>query len=98
MKATIGSGVSGLRPLFYYATNLTGSQDVAIDVLQDVWLKVVRGNRKLKDPGSLKPWPYAITRGTAVGRIRRDYRRDKAEQAQFNDAFNFEEPLLTRKM
>jgi RNA polymerase sigma-70 factor (ECF subfamily) len=76
------------RPLIYYATSLTGNQDAALDVLQDVWLKVVRGIRKLKDPGSPKPWLYAITHGVAVDRIRRDYRRDKAEQAQLDDAFN----------
>ncbi|MGB0065662.1 MAG: RNA polymerase sigma factor [Terracidiphilus sp.] len=73
------------RPLLYYASSLTGNQDAALDVLQDVWLKVVRGIRKLKDPGSLKPWLYAITHGVAVDRIRRDYKRDEAEQAQLDD-------------
>ena len=80
------------RPLLYYATSLTGNQDAALDVLQDVWLKVVRGIRRLKDPASLKPWLYAITHGVAVDRIRRDYRRDKAEQAQLDDAFTVDEP------
>jgi RNA polymerase sigma-70 factor (ECF subfamily) len=80
------------RPLLYYAASLTGNQDVALDVLQDVWLKVVRGIRKLKDPGSLKPWLYAITHGVAVDRIRRDYRRDKAEQAQLDGLLDNEEP------
>ena len=80
------------RPLIYYATSLIGNQDAALDVIQDVWLKVVRGIRRLKDPGSLKPWLYAITHGVAVDRIRRDYKRDKAEQAQLDDAFNIDEP------
>lgn len=80
------------RPLLYYATSLTGNQDAALDVLQDVWIKVVRGIRQLKDPGSLKSWLYAITHGVAVDRIRRDYRRDKVEQAQLDEAFNTDEP------
>jgi RNA polymerase sigma-70 factor, ECF subfamily len=80
------------RPLLYYASSLTGNQDAALDILQDVWLKVLRGIRRLKDPASLKPWLYAITHGVAVDRIRRDYRRDKAEQAQLDDAFNVDEP------
>lgn len=80
------------RPLLYYATSLTRNQDVALDVLQDVWLKVVRGIRRLKDPGSLKPWLYAITHGVAVDRIRRDYKRDKADQAQLNESLDIEEP------
>lgn len=80
------------RPLLYYATSLTRNQDVALDVLQDVWLKVVRGIRRLKDPGSLKPWLYAITHGVAVDRIRRDYKRDKGDQAQLDESLDIEEP------
>jgi RNA polymerase sigma-70 factor, ECF subfamily len=80
------------RPLLYYATSLTGNQDAALDVLQDVWIKVISGIRKLKDPGALKSWLYAITHGIAVDRIRRNYRRDKAEQAQLDDALNLDEP------
>ena len=82
------------RPLLYYATSLTGNVDAALDVLQDVWLKVVRGIRNLKDPGSLKPWLYAITHGVAVDRIRRDYKRDKAEQAQLDGSLDIEEPTF----
>ena len=85
------------RPLLYYATSLTGNPDAALDVLQDVWLKVVRGIRALKDPGSLKPWIYAITHGVAVDRIRRDYKRDKAEQSQLDDAFNIDEPSFDQE-
>jgi len=79
------------RPLLYYATSLTGNHDAALDVLQDVWLKVVRGIRRLKDPGSLKPWLYAITHGVAVDRVRQDYKRDKAEQV-LDASLGIEEP------
>lgn len=85
------------RPLLFYAASLTGNQDAALDVLQDVWMKVIRGIRGLKDPGSLKPWLYAITHGVAVDRIRRDYRRDKAEQAQLDDALDVEEPSFDQE-
>lgn len=79
------------RPLIYYATSLTGNQDTALDVLQDVWLKVVRSIRTLKGPASLRPWLYAITHGVAVDRMRRDYKRDKVEQAQLNESLDIEE-------
>ena len=82
------------RPLLYYATSLTGNSDTALDVLQEVWLKVIRGIRKLKDPGALKPWLYTITHGVAVDRIRRDYKRDKAEQAQLDGSLDAEEPFF----
>ena len=85
------------RPLLYYATSLTGNSDTALDVLQEVWLKAIRGIRKLKDPGSLKPWLYTITHGVAVDRIRRDYTRDKAEQSQLDGSLDIEEPSFDKE-
>jgi RNA polymerase sigma-70 factor (ECF subfamily) len=85
------------RPLLYYAMSLTGAQDSALDVLQEVWIKALRGIRKLKDPGSLRQWLYAITHGVAVDRFRRDYSRDKAEAAQLNDFAEAEEPSFAEE-
>jgi RNA polymerase sigma-70 factor (ECF subfamily) len=82
------------RPLLYYAMSLTGAQDSALDVLQEVWIKTLRGIRKLNDPGALRPWLYSITHGVAVDRIRRDYSRDKAELAQLRDFIEAEEPTF----
>jgi len=80
------------RPLLYYAASLTGSTDSALDVLQDVWLKVFRGIRKLKDTGSLRAWLYSITHGVAVDRIRRNYSREQAEKVLVEDFCEAEEP------
>jgi RNA polymerase sigma-70 factor (ECF subfamily) len=85
------------RPLLFYATSLTGNQDAALDVLQDVWLKAVRGIRSLKAPGSLKPWLYAITHGVAVDRIRRDYKRDKVEQTHLDALLDIDEPSFNEE-
>src|SRR5215831_7617758 len=85
------------RPLLYYAMSLTGNQDSALDVLQDVWVKVFRGIRKLKDPGSLRPWLYSITHGVAVDRIRRNYSREQAEQTHIEDLNDSEEPSFAEE-
>jgi RNA polymerase sigma-70 factor, ECF subfamily len=85
------------RPLLYYATGLTGNQDAALDVLQDVWLRVFHGIRKLKEPSSLKPWLYAITHGVAVDRVRKQYKRDKADQSQLDDVLNDDEPAFDER-
>ena len=69
------------RPLLYYATKLTGNAETALDVLQNVWIKVFRGIRGLKDPASLRPWLYRITHGMAVDHIRQDISRDRTEEA-----------------
>lgn len=80
------------RPLLYYATSLTGDADSALDVLQEVWVKVFRNIRKLKDPGSLRSWLYAITHGIAVDRIRRNASRERTEQVELEDFQEAEEP------
>ena len=82
------------RPLLYYAASLTGSPDSALDVLQEVWLKVFRGIHKLKDPGSLRAWLYAITHAAAVDRIRKNYARERAEQVLVEDFHEADEPLF----
>ena len=80
------------RPLLYYAMTLTGNQDTALDVLQEVWIKAFRGIRKLKDPGALRSWLYSITHGIAVDRIRKDYSREQAEKVRYGDFEEAEEP------
>ena len=67
------------RPLLYYASKLLGSEERALDALQDVWMRVFRGIRKLKDPGSVRPWLYRVTYGVAIDRIRQDSSRRRAE-------------------
>jgi RNA polymerase sigma-70 factor, ECF subfamily len=80
------------RPLLYYATSLTDNVDAALDVLQDAWFLVFRSIRNLKDPGALRPWLYRIVHGVAVDRIRRNRSRETAEQAQYEDFEEGEEP------
>ena len=85
------------RPLLYYAMSLTGSQDSALDVLQEVWIKTFRGIRKLKDPGALRPWLYSIVHGIAVDRIRKNSRREAAEQFQYEEFVEAEEPSFANE-
>jgi RNA polymerase sigma-70 factor (ECF subfamily) len=85
------------RPLLYYAISLTGNQDSGLDVLQDVWVKVFRGIRNLKDPGSLRSWLYTITHGIAVDRIRRNISRERAEQVELEDFQEAEDPSFAEE-
>lgn len=73
------------RPLLYYAMSLTGSEDSALDVLQEVWLRVFRDIHKLREPGTLRAWLYSMVHGIAVDRIRRNAVREKAESAYIED-------------
>jgi RNA polymerase sigma-70 factor (ECF subfamily) len=80
------------RPLLYYATSLTGNPESALDVLQEVWIRVFRDIRKLRDPSSLRSWLYTITHGIAVDRIRKNYSREQAEKVQIEEFDETEEP------
>jgi RNA polymerase sigma-70 factor (ECF subfamily) len=85
------------KPLLYYATSLTGNPDSGLDVVQEVWIRAFRSIRKLKDPGSLRPWLYSITHGIAVDRIRSNISREQAETVQFEDFQKAEEPSFANE-
>jgi hypothetical protein len=85
------SGICQVKQLPVVQT-LPGNQDSGLDVLQDVWIKVLHGIRKLKDPGSLRSWLYAITHGIAVDRIRRNTSRERAEHVELEYFQEAEEP------
>ena len=68
------------RPLLYYATSLTGNQDDGLDVLQDVWIRVLRRIGELREPAALRAWLYRLTHGVAVDRIRRNRSRERVEE------------------
>jgi RNA polymerase sigma-70 factor (ECF subfamily) len=65
------------QPLLYYAIRLTGNRDTALDVLQETWIRALRGIPKLKDPGSIRPWLYAVVHGIAVDDVRRKIVRER---------------------
>jgi len=44
------------------------------DLLQDVWLDACKGLRHLREPASLRPWLYRITRNKVLKRLQRQKR------------------------
>jgi RNA polymerase sigma-70 factor (ECF subfamily) len=85
------------RPLLYYATSLTGNKDDGLDVLQDVWIKVLRRIGQLKEPSALRAWLYSITHGVAIDRIRRSRTREKAEEEHYAEFDEAEEPSFAEE-
>ena len=72
------------RPLFYFVLKLLGDEDVALDVLQEVWFKVFRTIGTLRAPEALRAWLYRVARGTALNRVRDDAARSEVEES-FDD-------------
>ncbi|WP_422931840.1 RNA polymerase sigma factor [Singulisphaera sp. PoT] len=66
------------RRLFFYIRRLVADEAEAWQVLQEVWLQVLRGIRTLRDPGRLPVWLYAVTRNIAMSHHRADYSRERS--------------------
>jgi RNA polymerase sigma-70 factor, ECF subfamily len=67
--------------LLYYIRRLVATEEVAWDVLQQTWIKVLKGITTLDDPRRLPTWLYQIARRTAASHWRGHYR----EQARLED-------------
>jgi RNA polymerase sigma-70 factor, ECF subfamily len=73
------------RPLMYFVAKLIGDQEAALDVLQEVWLKVFRTIGRLLEPRQLRPWLYQLARGLAVDRLRKERAESLLEQKRAID-------------
>jgi RNA polymerase sigma-70 factor (ECF subfamily) len=60
-------------PLWMYLRRVTGADDAAKDVAQDVWLRVLRGIGRLRDGSRLRPWLFGIARRALMDRLRQQY-------------------------
>jgi RNA polymerase sigma-70 factor (ECF subfamily) len=60
-------------PLWTYVRRVTGDEDAAREVVQDVWIRVIRGIPKLRDASKLRAWLFGIARRTVMDRLRDRY-------------------------
>lgn len=70
-------------PLRGYARRLCGSDDGADEIVQDTWLRVLRGIAGLREPARLRPWLFGIARRAAMDRLRGRY-AEPAHEAQID--------------
>lgn len=59
------------------ARHLTGDREAAGDVLQDAWLAIVRGIRRLDDPARFRTWAFRIVTNRCTDWLRRKVVRRK---------------------
>lgn len=57
-----------------FALRLTGDADAAADALQETWIAIVRGIRRLDDPASFRAWAYRIAANKCADWIRKNQR------------------------
>ena len=61
------------RPLWQYIRRMTGRDEEARDLLQEVWVRVIRGIARLRDGSRVRAWLFGIARRTLMDRLRREY-------------------------
>lgn len=60
------------------AWRLTGEREAAQDIVQDAWLTIVRGIKRLDDPARFRSWAYRIVSNRCADWIRRRVVQRKA--------------------
>lgn len=61
--------------LWRFIGRMIGDRTVAEDVLQTVWLRVVRSMMRLREPEHWTAWVFGIARATIADRFRQQYRQ-----------------------
>lgn len=67
------------EPVWTYVRRMLG-REAADDVTQEVWLAVVRGLPRLKDPARFAPWLFTIARRAVTDRLRQEYARPETPE------------------
>ena len=62
-------------PLWSFVRRLAVEDDAAREILQDVWVRVIRGIPQLRDGSRLRAWLFGIARRTLMDRLRQQYAR-----------------------
>jgi RNA polymerase sigma factor (sigma-70 family) len=72
------------KRLFYYIRRLIDDEQEAWQILQETWVKVLRGIKKLREPRKLPSWLYRIARNTAISHLRTKYTQQAVLHEQAN--------------
>ncbi|WP_433427524.1 RNA polymerase sigma factor [Nonomuraea sp. CA-141351] len=68
-------------PVWTYVRRMLDAER-ADDVSQEVWLAVVRGLPRLREPGRFAPWLFTIVRRSVIDRLRSQYAGEEEGLAQ----------------
>jgi RNA polymerase sigma factor (sigma-70 family) len=73
------------EPLWKYVRRVTGEDETTHDVLQDLWLRVLRGIQRLRDGSKLRAWLFGIARRVLMDRWRHKYASPKFSDVEVMD-------------
>ena len=73
--------------LYYYLLRIIDDRNAVWDVLQETWLAVFKGIRKLKDPLSFPAWLYQIGHNKAVNWLQKENKYVQMKNEQVTDHY-----------
>jgi len=71
--------------LWRHACRLTGNEEAALDAVQETWIAISHGIRRLNDVTAFPAWAYRIASNKCRDWIRRESRRRKIQEDWFAD-------------
>jgi RNA polymerase sigma factor (sigma-70 family) len=83
-------------PLWRYVRRMTGDPHAAQDIVQDLWLRVLRGIPRLREGAKLRPWLFGIARRAVMDRWRDTYAAPDFSDLDVADV-PFEDPAGDRE-
>jgi RNA polymerase sigma factor (sigma-70 family) len=72
------------KPVWTYVRRMLDAER-ADDVAQEIWLAVVRGLPRLREPDRFAPWLFTIARRSVTDRLRGQYARQRREELAASD-------------
>lgn len=68
------------RKLFYYLMRFVPNEEQALDLLQDTWVQVFHGLKKLRNPEAFRVWLYQVAHDRMVTLVRRQVREEELQE------------------
>jgi RNA polymerase sigma factor (sigma-70 family) len=72
-------------PLWSFVRRLVGNDDAAREIVQDAWVRVIRGIPQLREGSKLRAWLFGIARRTVMDRLRQEYARSLIVDVDVDD-------------
>jgi RNA polymerase sigma-70 factor (ECF subfamily) len=85
------------RPIAAYVYRMVGDYEAALDLTQEVFIKVYNSLRRYRSEFKFSTWIYKIAHNSAVDHLRRSSNRDQALTTEF-DGEQYDLPLESRKL
>ena len=81
------------RPITAYVYRMTNDYDAALDVTQEIFIKVYNSLARYKTEYKFSTWLYKIARNAAIDYLRRNNHGDVQLEIEMGDEETFERPL-----